>query len=398
MNVNAACQQAAGVVGRETPRDRLRLAFLRALAGAVRPFVPGPRPLGTTPRILVLRPDHLGDLLFATPAFQALRESFPPAHITALVGPWGRDIVARNPHVDAVRTCSFPWFDRRPKRSLLAPYRLLWREAAVLRVGFDVALNLRPDFWWGAVLAYLARIPFRVGYDVPTCRPFLTTRIPHAGVYHDVERNLALVAALTRAPLDVTYTRWPLAYAPTDEERAWAAQTLAGHDAVVAVSPGAGTRCKQWTVEGWAQVIDTLTASYGLHAVLVGGPAEVDRCRAIADRVSSPPLVLAGETTLGQLAALFGQCRLVVGIDSGPLNLAVARGTPTVHLFGPADPAQFGPWGPARRHAVVCADMPCMPCRKLDWPIADAMREVTPCMAAIAPADVVAAAARVLEG
>jgi ADP-heptose:LPS heptosyltransferase len=383
-------------LSRESSRDRLRLAFLRALAGTMRPLVPGPHPLGQTPRLLVVRPDHLGDLLFAAPALQALREAFPAAHITALVGPWGQDIVARNPHVDAVRTCSFPWFDRQPKRSLLAPYRLLWREAAALRaLDFDAALNLRPDFWWGAALVYLARIPVRVGYDVPACRPFLTAKVPFAGAYHDVERNLALVAALTGAPLDMARERWPLAYAPTDEERAWAAQRLAGHD-WVAVSPGAGARAKLWTVEGWVQVIDALTADYGLHAVLVGGPAEVDLCRAIADRAAESPLVLAGETTLGQLAALFGRCRLVVGPDSGPLNLAVAQGVPTVHLFGPADPVQFGPWGPDGRHAVVRADLPCVPCRKLDWPLAS--DEVPPCMAAIAPADVLAAAARVLEG
>ena len=40
--------------------------------------------------ILVVRPDHLGDLLFATPALSRLRQAFPDARITALVGPWGR--------------------------------------------------------------------------------------------------------------------------------------------------------------------------------------------------------------------------------------------------------------------------------------------------------------------
>ncbi len=396
MKVNAACQQAAGNIHRPTRRDHLRLAFLYALAGAARPFVPGPQPPGDAPRILVIRPDHLGDVLFATPVFQALRESFPAAHVTALVGPWARDVAARNPHLDAVRTCSFPWFDRQPKRSLLAPYRLLWREAAQVRaMRFDVALNLRPDFWWGAALAYLARIPARVGYDVPTCRPFLTTKVPLAGTYHDVERNLALVTALIGAPLDVARAQRPLVYTPTDEERAWAARVLAGED-WLAVSPGAGTRAKQWTTEGWVQVIHRLTADGRRRAVLVGGPAEDAACQAIAGQLAPPPLVLAGQTTLGQLAALFGRCRLVIGPDSGPLNLAVAQGVPTVHLFGPADPVQFGPWGLSGRHAIVRAALPCLPCRKLDWPIA--ADEVTPCLAAITPDEVVDAAARVLKG
>lgn len=396
MRVNTACQRGAKAIHRPTRRDHLRLIFLHVLAGAACPFVPASPQSADARRILVIRPDHLGDVLFATPAFQALREAFPTAHVTALVGPWAQDIVARNPHVDAVHTCVFPWFDRHPQPSLLAPYRLLWREAAVIRaMRFDAALNLRPDFWWGAALAYLARIPTRVGYDVAPCRPFLTTKVPLAGTYHDVERNLALVATLAGLSSDVARERRPLVYAPSPEERAWAARTLTGDD-WLAVAPGAGTRCKQWTIEGWGQVINTLAADWGLGTVLVGSPAEVDLCHTIADQVTAPVLVLAGETTLGQLAALFGQCRLVVGIDSGPLNLAVAQGAPTVHLFGPADPAQFGPWGPPGRHAVVRAHLPCVPCRKLDWPLA--ADEVTPCLAAITPAEVVDAAARVLEG
>ncbi|MBU0494773.1 MAG: glycosyltransferase family 9 protein [Chloroflexi bacterium] len=401
MKVNADCQQTAPALERDTWRDHLRLLFLRGLAGAARPLVSGPRLLDDAPRILVIRPDHLGDLLLSTPALHALRDAVPGAHITALVGLWGRDILARNPHVDEVLTCTFPWFDRQPRTSPLAPYRLLWQQARDLRGrGFDAALNLRPDFWWGAALAYLARIPVRVGYDLPMCRPFLTTRLPLAGAHHDaahdvahdVGRNLALVAALTGASVDSDPARWPLAYAPTDEERVWAAAALPGPD-WVAVSPGAGGRCKQWTADGWAQVIDALVERRGGRVALVGGQADVELCAAIAAQTHEPPLALAGQTTLGQLAALFGRCRLVLGADSGPLNLAVARAVPTVHLFGPADVAQFRPWGPAERHAVVQADLPCVPCRKLDWPIAP--DEVTPCLAAIAPDDVLAAIDRV---
>jgi len=79
--------------------------------------------------------------------------------------------------------------------------------------------------------------------------------------------------------------------------------------------------------------------------------------------------VAAGETTLGQLAALLGRCRVVVGVDSGPMHLAVAQGVPTVHLFGPVDPALFGPWGDPERHRVVILEprLPCMFCNRLDY-------------------------------
>jgi heptosyltransferase-2/heptosyltransferase-3 len=97
---------------------------------------------------------------------------------------------------------------------------------------------------------------------------------------------------------------------------------------------------------------------------------------------------LTGRTDLGTLAAVYARCRLVIGPDSGPLHLASAVGTPTVHLFGPADANRFGPWAPAERHRIVTSGLPCAPCGRLHWPdISD-----HPCVRVIETDAVVAAA------
>jgi hypothetical protein len=79
-----------------TSRQRLRLALLRAFARLTPTPDPHRPPLThRAPRILVIRPDHLGDLLFTTPALRALRQHYQDARITALVGPWGAPVLAR---------------------------------------------------------------------------------------------------------------------------------------------------------------------------------------------------------------------------------------------------------------------------------------------------------------
>jgi len=92
----------------------------------------------------------------------------------------------------------------------------------------------------------------------------------------------------------------------------------------------------------------------------------------IARGMESPALLVTG-ATIGQLAALLGRALLVLSVDSGPLHLAVAQGTPTVQLFGPTDPRIFGPWGPRERHIVLastrrCPTCPTIPCGRLDFP------------------------------
>ena len=175
-----------------TRREQTRLALLRLMGRRYRPSTPLP---STPPRrILVIRPDHLGDLLFATPALRFVRERFPDAHIATLVGPWGVPVLASNSDIDELLTCSFPGFTRQPKGSPLAPYQLLRSEAHRLAtMRFDLAFILRFDHWWGAWLAAEAGIPQRVGYDIPSTRPFLTTAIPYVAGRHEVVQNLGLV-------------------------------------------------------------------------------------------------------------------------------------------------------------------------------------------------------------
>ncbi len=359
-----------------TGRQRTRLALLRLFAASTAPIFspPIPDPASPVSHILVIRPDHLGDLLFTTPALRALRRAFPQARITAMVGPWGKPVLDNNPHLDDVRLCPFPAFTRRPKKSPLAPYALAWQTARQLRgEGYDLALVLRFDHWWGALVAYLARIPRRLGYDVAEVRPFLSEAVPYVRGRHEVQQNMALVReAGGEGQEPISPASEPLEFHPTAEDEVFAGRWLAGQgmaegDVLIGIHPGAGAAVKLWRNQAWAEVGDTLARQHGARVVLTGSAGERALAEDVARRMATTPLLAAGETTLGQLAALLARCRLVLGPDCGPLHLAVALGRPTVHLYGPVDARIFGPWGDPARHVVVTSDLPCIPCNRLDY-------------------------------
>src|SRR5713101_6976581 len=99
-----------------------------------------------TPRILLVRPDHLGDLLMTTPIFHALKQKAPNAHISVMVGPWSSEFVECHPDIDRILTCPFPGFQRAAQKAL-APYILLFKTAKQLQSEhFDAGINLRTDF------------------------------------------------------------------------------------------------------------------------------------------------------------------------------------------------------------------------------------------------------------
>lgn len=342
---------------------RVRLLLLR-LIGAL---LARPQIRAEPRRVLVIKPDHLGDVLLLTPALRQLRQHLPHAEITLLIGPWSSAAVARNPHIDRLLTFPFPGFTRAAKPHPLQPYSLLFRAALLLRVHrYDVALIARDDHWWGALLAALAGIRQRIGFAVPEVAPLLTTALPHRFTEHVAAQNLALAQALTGAAVPEHNPLQP----PIDErDHQWASQWLKRHEITLdrplyAINPGAGGSAKLWIANRWAVVADALHEHGAV--IITGGAAERALIAEIAQNMARPPHTLVGEATLGQLTALFSRCTHVVGVDSGPLHFAVAGGAPTLALFGPGDHQRFGPWGDSARNRVVRSGLWCSPCGVLD--------------------------------
>ncbi len=348
-----------------------------------------------TERILLIRPDHLGDVLLTTPALQALRAARPDAEIHALVGQWSAEVMAAYPEVDVVLTLDFPGFTRRPKANWRSPYELVANSARRLRqIGYTSAVILRPDHWWGAMMTRLAGIPERIGYNLPDVAPFLTTALKQEH-QHVVLQNLKLMEHWTGSiPAEKALLEFPVE--ATDQAyvdgylQGWGIES---GQSVFCIHPGTGTAVKHWLENKWAEVADILTDQLDARVVLTGSPAELPLVRRIAEQMKRPAIIAAGDTRIGQLAALYQHARVVLGPDSGPLHLAVAVATPTVALFGPADPVEFGSWGPQQQHIILTSDIGCRPCRVLDWSGDDP--QYHPCVTEITTARMLDAARRV---
>lgn len=372
------------------PKHYVRRALLQAVAGLP---VPATR-LKRKNRILLIRPDHLGDVLLATPAVHALRTAHPKAELHLLAGPWSAGVLASYPEIDLVLTLAFPGFSRHPKDHWRSPYQLALSAARCLRrIGYGSAVVLRPDHWWGAMVAYLAGIPERIGYDLPDTAPFLTQAVAHQPA-HAVMQNLRLVEHWT-GPISATDAvfRFPVDHV----DRAYVDGYLqewgiAPGRPIVCIHPGSGTWVKHWREENWAKAGDALSGQLSAAVVLTGGEHELQLAGRIAAQMQEPACIIAGETHMGQLGALFARAEVVLGPDSGPLHLAAAVGTPTVTLYGPADPVEFGPWGASDQHFALYTDIGCRPCRVLDW--ADDNPEYHPCVREITVAQVLDAARR----
>lgn len=385
-------------------RARARYALLALVARAIRTRgepTKGKPSDHVVRRVLLLRPDHLGDLMLTAPSIGALRSALPDAELVLAVGPWNTDAALRLPGVTRTIEIEFPGFTRRKTGGLVAPYRYLHAVATRLAAqNFDAAVILRDDHWWGGLLAAAAGIPIRIGYVSPELALFLTRGLPLPDEEHMTRASLRLCAALAAvrgrsldaavAPGDAP-VRFATSCAEERAARALLAPAGAGRPAI-AIHPGSGAPVKLWEDDRWATVIDAVSAA-GYSPVLTGTPPERALAGGIAAQSEAAVLNLTGRTTVGELAAVFKRCVMVMGPDSGALHLAVAVGTPTMHLFGPASARKFGPWGPPSRHVVVDAGMRCSRCGVLS----PRRPRGAPCMLAITTEQVLEAAFELLR-
>jgi ADP-heptose:LPS heptosyltransferase len=326
---------------------------------------------GSINRIVVVRPDHLGDLLFATPALELIRQAFPSAHITGLVGPWGRAIWHGNTNLNALATVRFPGIVAGKHGGILGPYRLLKTTAEKLGAEeYDLGIVLRFDHWWGAAMLAAARVPRRWGYDTPGMGAWLTNAVPYQSGRHEVEQNIALAEAVTtsarlvrQTPMQISRAKGLPRLRPPNAEAVVSdalSKWLAAPRRVV-IHPGTAAANKLWTIGGWAQVARALLRE-GWAVVITGSPDEEKLAGEIMKAIGSLlPLGnvlvnMAGQTAnVAQFMWVLERANVVLGVDNGPLHLADALGKPSLHLYGPSDETIWGPWGDPTLHRAFRA-------------------------------------------
>jgi heptosyltransferase-3 len=339
-------------------------------------------------RILIIQLKHLGDILLTTPVISALKAAWPEAEVSALVPRGMEAMLSEHPRLTEIIT-----MDRRD-RSL---WRFLAFAAGLRRRHFDLVLEFSGGDR-GAFYTWLTRARTRVSFNHPR-RPgwqryFAFTKLapPPPLQDHTVEKNLALVRALGVDPRHQGLEFFWNARTEQEVQDLLRRHGLAPKSFIL-LHPPARWLFKCWTVAGYAQVIDALQNDYKLPVVLTAAPVaqEMHIMEDIASQLQSNPVNLAGRLDLKALGALIAKARLFVGVDSAPMHLAAAVGTPTVVLFGPSGPYNWRPWGEG--HVVLTKDFDCRPCGRDGC---DGSK-ISRCLTAITPREVLAAVDRQLQ-
>ncbi|MBN2831228.1 MAG: lipopolysaccharide heptosyltransferase II [Candidatus Omnitrophica bacterium] len=338
-------------------------------------------------RILIIRTDRIGDVVLSTPVIKAVRQSYPHAFIAMMVSPYTKEIVYGNPSLDEVIV-----YDKDARhKSWLATLKFAGN---LKKQKFDAAVILHPTNR-AHLIAYLAGIPKRIGYD----RKFkflITDKIPHtkqSGERHESEYNLDLLK-----PLNIEVRNKELFMPIKAESEGWAgdflkSQGIRSDDKILIINPSASCPSKVWPASRFSEVADELAQKYNLKVLVVSGSRDLALAENVIKNMTVTAISLAGKISLSRLASILKRASLFISNDSGPVHIASAVGTPVISIFGRQQkglsPKRWGPLGIKDR--VLHKDVGCIEC------LAHNCKKEFACLKAITVDDVVSCADAILK-
>ncbi len=312
-------------------------------------------------KILIIQLGDIGDVVWAIPAFWALKATFPQVVLSVLSrNPYG-DLLLDDPHIDKIFQVD--------QQSIFRELQLLTN---LRREKFDLIFDLRADDR-GAYTSFLVGAKMRAAlyYQGLSWRNRMFTHLidpPPATererTYRAAEQSLKIIRGFGIKENTVIPQLFVSSTTKNKIGELLAAENVAARDGYVTINPFSRWSYKEWGIDKWRQLIAFIWQKYKMPALILG--SEDERGRADKLTVAGPSSVsvynFAGKTSLREMAGLLQTSRLHIGVDSAAPHIAAAVGTPTLTIYGPSDWREWAP--PGEKNKVVVPDMDCSPCHK----------------------------------
>ncbi len=317
----------------------------------------------TLKRVLIIKLRHHGDVLLTSPVLQVLKNHYPHLEIDALVYTETQDMLSEHPALDQLHLIDRNW----KKEGVLAQVR---EEVALFNNlkarSYDLVIHLTESNRGGWLCRFLnptyAITPAWLNKTWFWKHSFTHHYPLPARLRHTVEKHLD---ALRHLGLQPSETERNLVLVPGKEAEQKVEQLLKEHKAdnqsFIHFHPTSRWLFKCWSIEKCTQLIEDLQ-SRGHQVVITAAPtqAELSMVKDILAPLRQPVIDLSGQLSLKELSALTARAQCFIGMDSVPMHIAAAMGTPTVALFGPSGDQEWGPWM-VPSHTLI-SDISCRPC------------------------------------
>jgi ADP-heptose:LPS heptosyltransferase len=315
--------------------------------------------------ILIIRLDHLGDMMLTFPAMSKVRKEFINSKITLMTGEWNRDLFFNSPLIDDIIFYNSPAFSRNKNTVTNYKKRIsLIKDLRKKKV--DLIISFRDDFFTN--VASLILFP-SYRRDRGTTRIIIKLlsffhkikTYKKAISQHELDTNDRIINPLVKKAI-TNDNYFPL----IPDEKIWIDDfykkyNIKGNKYAI-IHPGASWEFKRWDCNNFKEIGEYLFSKYGLRSIIVGSPHEKHLGEKIAENSSGVFINEGFSISIRETVLLIINSKIAICNDSGPMQIASQCGIPTIAIMGPIDVAKFGPRGD--KVIVYHKKVECYPCNQ----------------------------------
>ena len=333
------------------------------------------------PKILIIRNDHIGDMVLATQVFREIRRSVPDVELWALASPINGHIIEKDRNIDKILEIEMP----SSKPLTLLNYLIM--ALKLRKEKFDYGIDLRGSKLnaWLMKTAGIKNRMSRTDWHPEIAKLLTNSIIPKKG--HIIKQNLDIVnKGLNIKAKDY----WPeIAVSKEDRKEVESFFRKNKLKSYICICPGTSFELQRWKTENFEELIRYIVKNYPQYKMLLIG-GKKDKIIISKLMISDRCLSLIG-FNLRALSLIFRKSRCVIALDGGPMHIAWVSGAKTIALLGPLD---MNLLRPLKNSLILYHKLPCNPCSKKlkDCPMKDGER----CMDLISVSEVISAIDRIL--
>ncbi len=319
-------------------------------------------------KILIVRLDHIGDVMMTTPIIKALKNKYTEARIDLLVGSWAKRVVEDNPYVDTLYIYDAPWWanirpgEKRENVFSLSHIRRLYGILSVLRKQkYDLMIEPRGDFRHLLLFGYFANVRYILSFDRSGGRYLLSEVVSFDENQNEMEKNSVLLSVLGICNVD---KKVDIYVSKEEENRAKALLERNGilGKKIVIFSVGSRKHLKRWPIDKFLSLASWIVETY-LDTVVIFVGSSADRFLSIEIKKGvnlGKVYDFIGMTDIKEVMALLRMAALIVANDGPVSHMCSSVNTPAIILFGPTQAERFRPYG--EHITVVQKIYDCCPC------------------------------------
>jgi heptosyltransferase II len=314
-------------------------------------------------KILIIEPNWLGDVIFTTPAFKAVKQSYPESFLAVVVAPRAAPILENNPYIDKI----FKLDEKKEEKGIFSKINFIKK---IKPYQFDKAILFHRSFT-KTLLIYLSRVKEIIGYGYKK-RSMLLTRKISPLEKDSVHKQDYYLNVLEKSGLVITDKNCQI-YLKDDEKediKKVVPQTnLLKNNYLIGLNPFSNWPPKNWPLYNYQKLIEKILYKYPNSIFFLTSKNKQKKLTLLASQFREKVIDLCGKTTLRQLACLYIHLDLVISGDSGPLHLAGAVGTKFIGIYGPTSPSCTKPINKAKGYILFKNDICPVPCYQKNCPI-----------------------------